>query len=357
MQSMWDEADSAAIVASMKDPERFGVLFDRHATAVFRYLVRRVGMDEADPLLGEVFRVAFERRASFDLERPDARPWLYGIATNLLREDARREGRQMRAYAGGGCGGAEPGGPGHAAAVRADRSGLRARSRGHRCARGGPRAARHAGVRARRAVQPSPAAAAVLRRAADAALASPPAHLRAREYWYEEYHATYLNMVASRKGTVYAYVPQVMRYWIGSRRWIRRDTRGRVRPTQPITQAWQRRALRDFIANPSLDGRGAGYDLPITNAQMLRAPGSTAGLRRWVLAEVAPGFTPKPQYRARIMFTAISDLLIEPMVPARLQAGLYRVAATIPGIQMLGCAATRSGGWGSRSGSRAAAAP
>lgn len=187
------------------------------------------------------------------------------------------------------------------------------------------------------AVQPSSAAAAVLRRAADAALASPPARLKAGQYWYEAYHATYLNMVGTRHGVVYAYVPQEMRYWIGSRRWIRRDTPGRVRPTRPITQPWQRRTLHLFGPNPSLSGRGSGFDVPISYAHMRSAPTTTRALARWVLrAEVAPGFTPKPRYRPQIMFTTISDILSEPMVPARLQAGLYRVAATIPGIQMLG---------------------
>lgn len=187
------------------------------------------------------------------------------------------------------------------------------------------------------AVKPSPAAAAVLRRAADAALASPPARLRGGEYWYQEYHATYLNMVGTRHGTVYAYVPQVMRYWIGSQRWIRRDTPGRVRPTAPIIHPWQRRTLHLFVANPSLAGRGGSYDAPASYARMLRAPRATQALADWVLhTEVAPGFTPKPRNRPQIMFTAISDILIEPMVPARLQAGLYRVAATIPGIQLLG---------------------
>jgi RNA polymerase sigma-70 factor (ECF subfamily) len=91
------EADSAVIAASIDDPERFGLLFDRHAPVVFRYLVRRVGVDEADPLLGEVFRVAFERRSSYDFDRADARPWLYGIATNLLAHHRRGEARRVRA--------------------------------------------------------------------------------------------------------------------------------------------------------------------------------------------------------------------------------------------------------------------
>jgi RNA polymerase sigma-70 factor (ECF subfamily) len=93
------ESDAAVISASMTDPERFGVIFDRHATVLFRYLVRRVGADEADALLGELFRVAFEKRTGFDLERPSARPWLYGIATNLLAHHHRSETRRLRATA------------------------------------------------------------------------------------------------------------------------------------------------------------------------------------------------------------------------------------------------------------------
>ncbi len=94
---MGNKTDSAVIAASIHDPERFGVVFDRYATVVFRYLVRRVGVDEADPLLGEVFRVAFERRSSYDFDRADARPWLYGIATNLLAHHRRGEARRVRA--------------------------------------------------------------------------------------------------------------------------------------------------------------------------------------------------------------------------------------------------------------------
>lgn len=94
---MGKETDSAVIEASIEQPEHFGTIFDRYATVLFRYLVRRVGVDEADPLLGEVFRVAFERRASYDCDRPNARPWLYGIATNLLAHHRRGEARRVRA--------------------------------------------------------------------------------------------------------------------------------------------------------------------------------------------------------------------------------------------------------------------
>jgi RNA polymerase sigma-70 factor (ECF subfamily) len=91
--------DSDAIAASLANPELFGEVFDRHATVVYRYLVRRVGPADADDLTGEVFRIAFERREAFDLERADARPWLYGIATNLIARRGRSALRRDRAVA------------------------------------------------------------------------------------------------------------------------------------------------------------------------------------------------------------------------------------------------------------------
>jgi RNA polymerase sigma-70 factor (ECF subfamily) len=96
---MANESDAAVITASLADPGRFGAIFDRHATIVFRYLVRRVGVDEAESLLGDVFRVAFEKRANYDAGRPNARPWLYGIATNLLAHHRRTEASRIGATA------------------------------------------------------------------------------------------------------------------------------------------------------------------------------------------------------------------------------------------------------------------
>jgi RNA polymerase sigma factor (sigma-70 family) len=58
-----------------------------------------VGADLADDLTSEIFSVAFRRRSSYDDTREDARPWLYGIATNLVRRHHRTEQRRLRAYA------------------------------------------------------------------------------------------------------------------------------------------------------------------------------------------------------------------------------------------------------------------
>lgn len=91
--------DSDAIAASAVTPADFAAIFDRHFDAVHGYLQRRIGPDLADELSAETFLVAFDKRARYDVSRPDARPWLFGIATNLLRRHHRDELRQLRAYA------------------------------------------------------------------------------------------------------------------------------------------------------------------------------------------------------------------------------------------------------------------
>lgn len=91
--------DSDAISASAATPADFAAIFDRHFDAIHAYLQRRIGRDLADELAAETFLIAFDGRARYDVSRPDARPWLFGIATNLLHRHHRRELRQLRAYA------------------------------------------------------------------------------------------------------------------------------------------------------------------------------------------------------------------------------------------------------------------
>jgi RNA polymerase sigma factor (sigma-70 family) len=92
-------SDGEAMAASRRDPSAFAALFDRHAVAVHRYLDRRLGRDRADDLLAEVFRIAFERRDSYRAEQSSARPWLFGIASNLVLKAHRHERRRLRALA------------------------------------------------------------------------------------------------------------------------------------------------------------------------------------------------------------------------------------------------------------------
>jgi len=91
--------DAAVIEQSWAAPERFETIFRRYFGQVHRYLAARVGGRIADDLAAEVFTVAFAQRQRYDLARDCARPWLYGIATNLVGSYRRREQRRYRALA------------------------------------------------------------------------------------------------------------------------------------------------------------------------------------------------------------------------------------------------------------------
>ncbi len=93
------ETDAQVIAASRDDPRAFVVIFERHFEPISRYLRRRLSRVTSDELAAEVFAIAFSNRAAYDLGRPDALPWLYGIAANLLRARRRTEDRELYALA------------------------------------------------------------------------------------------------------------------------------------------------------------------------------------------------------------------------------------------------------------------
>jgi RNA polymerase sigma factor (sigma-70 family) len=92
-------SDAEVIGRSLDEPEAFGLIYDRHAPTVLRFLGRRVGAEVAEGLVGELFRIAFERRKTFDVSRASALPWLYGIGSNLLLKHRRGEARRLRVSA------------------------------------------------------------------------------------------------------------------------------------------------------------------------------------------------------------------------------------------------------------------
>ncbi|WP_030169273.1 RNA polymerase sigma factor [Spirillospora albida] len=89
--------DGDLIARSRSDPEVFAVLFDRYSAMLYRYVSRRLGPETAEDVVGETFLVAFSRRHRYDVARPDARPWLFGIATKLVARQHRTEGARYRA--------------------------------------------------------------------------------------------------------------------------------------------------------------------------------------------------------------------------------------------------------------------
>jgi RNA polymerase sigma-70 factor (ECF subfamily) len=83
--------DSELILASLERPGMFEGIFDRHYDSVRIYAQRRVGTADGEELAASTFEVAFAHRARFDADRfTSARPWLLGIANNLVRRHVRR---------------------------------------------------------------------------------------------------------------------------------------------------------------------------------------------------------------------------------------------------------------------------
>ena len=103
--------DAALIERSWQEPEAFAALYDRHAAPIHRFAGRRLGDQMADDVVAETFLAAFRRRKRYDLCRADARPWLYGIAANVIGKHRRAEVRMLRAFARTG---ADPVADGHA---------------------------------------------------------------------------------------------------------------------------------------------------------------------------------------------------------------------------------------------------
>ncbi|MER7727169.1 sigma-70 family RNA polymerase sigma factor [Streptomyces sp. NPDC096323] len=91
--------DAAVVSQSLERPESFALLYDRYAAGIHRYAARRLGEGVADDITADTFLAAFRARARFDLRRESARPWLYGIAANLIGKHRRTEVRALRALA------------------------------------------------------------------------------------------------------------------------------------------------------------------------------------------------------------------------------------------------------------------
>ncbi|MFC7647611.1 RNA polymerase sigma factor [Streptosporangium lutulentum] len=90
-------SDAALLELSRRRPERFGDIYDRYVSEIHAYLGRRLGREAADDLTAEVFLAAFRKRETFDPERGEVRPWLYGFATNLISLYRRTETRRLAA--------------------------------------------------------------------------------------------------------------------------------------------------------------------------------------------------------------------------------------------------------------------
>jgi len=82
-QSLWE-------ASARGDQGAFTELYERHAGTIYNYLFRRLAdWSEAEDLTAVVFLEAFRRRKQVVVVDGKLLPWLYGIATNVLRNRRR----------------------------------------------------------------------------------------------------------------------------------------------------------------------------------------------------------------------------------------------------------------------------
>jgi RNA polymerase sigma-70 factor (ECF subfamily) len=91
------EQDDAALAvrASKGESAAFGLLYDRHVDAIYRYVYYRVRDDaEAEDLTSDVFMRALRAMPRYE-PRQAFLAWLYRIARNAVIDRARRGNRQV----------------------------------------------------------------------------------------------------------------------------------------------------------------------------------------------------------------------------------------------------------------------
>jgi RNA polymerase sigma-70 factor (ECF subfamily) len=97
----FESSDDALWKASSHGDERaFAEIYERYARPIYNYIFRRLAdWSEAEDLTAVVFLEAFRRRKEVVLDEGKLLPWLYGIATNVVRNRRRTQLRHRRLLA------------------------------------------------------------------------------------------------------------------------------------------------------------------------------------------------------------------------------------------------------------------
>ncbi|HEX4811867.1 MAG TPA: RNA polymerase sigma factor [Nonomuraea sp.] len=91
--------DAQLAAQAGRDPAVFSAVYDRYFRDVYRYIAGRLDVQAADDLTAETFLIALRGLRKFDPERGGLRPWLFGIATNLVARHRSKEASHYRALA------------------------------------------------------------------------------------------------------------------------------------------------------------------------------------------------------------------------------------------------------------------
>ncbi|WP_214325777.1 RNA polymerase sigma factor [Nonomuraea sediminis] len=98
------QAGDHELVARFRlDAEEFTAVYDRYFQQVYTYAAGRLDVQAGEDIAAETFCLAFRDRDRFDPARGGLRPWLFGIATNLVARHRRKEARHYRALARAGA--------------------------------------------------------------------------------------------------------------------------------------------------------------------------------------------------------------------------------------------------------------
>src|SRR3954451_12946445 len=86
-----------AAVPIMRE-KAFEDLYEEHAGPLLAFLTYRLGdRVAAEDVLADTFERVLRARHPFDRRRANAKTWLYTIALNCARDQARRSGAEVRA--------------------------------------------------------------------------------------------------------------------------------------------------------------------------------------------------------------------------------------------------------------------
>jgi RNA polymerase sigma factor (sigma-70 family) len=93
-----DEEPDVRLRTGISEAE-FEALYTAQVGRIYGFLARRVGATLAEDLTAQTFAEAWAGRDRYDPAQGGAVGWVFGIATNLLRRQHRREKSQLRAFA------------------------------------------------------------------------------------------------------------------------------------------------------------------------------------------------------------------------------------------------------------------
>ena len=92
-----NDSEKALVERAKKEPEAFGILFDKYYDQIYRYILHRTAdKDLADDLTADTFHKALEKLWRYNWMNLPFSAWLYRIAINEVRGYYRKNKRYQQ---------------------------------------------------------------------------------------------------------------------------------------------------------------------------------------------------------------------------------------------------------------------